>query len=140
MEKLSYIGNVGSGFSAKDQRELLAKFSVLETDESPFEDKINLKGRKATWMQPELICEVHFTEMTKTGSLRHPVFKGLRTDKSALRRSQGRRWWRSLRLSNHRNFGTSTSASSKAGHLEIGGIQVPFTNLEKVYWPESGLH
>ncbi|MCM4161635.1 DNA ligase D [Antarcticibacterium flavum] len=135
-EKLRYIGNVGSGFSAKDQRKLLAKFSVLETDESPFEEKINLKGRKATWMKPVLICEVHFTEWTKTGSLRHPVFKGLRTDKDVPEITREKVVETPPSASPESS--SSGSGSSKAGHLEIGGIQVPFNNLEKIYWPESG--
>ncbi|MDT0651127.1 DNA ligase D [Autumnicola edwardsiae] len=138
-EKLTYIGNCGSGFSASKQRELLKMFKEREIDKNPFGKKINLKGRKPNWIKPDLICEVQFTEWTKSGNMRHPVFKGLRDDKNIPEitgetvvdkptPTEG----------NSEATATSGSASSKAGHLEIGGIQVPFTNLEKVYWPESG--
>jgi bifunctional non-homologous end joining protein LigD len=39
--------------------------------------------RKVTWVKPELVCQVRFTEWTSDGLLRHPVFLGLRRDKSA---------------------------------------------------------
>ncbi|UJH92822.1 non-homologous end-joining DNA ligase [Antarcticibacterium sp. 1MA-6-2] len=81
-EKLTYIGNCGSGFSAAKQKELIKKFRKLEVDDNPFGETINLKGRKPNWMRPELICEVEYTEITNSGHLRHPVFKGLREDKT----------------------------------------------------------
>ena len=36
-----------------------------------------------TWVEPSLVAEIEFTEMTRSGRLRHPVFKGLRQDKAA---------------------------------------------------------
>ncbi len=65
--ELKYIGNCGSGFSAKEQSNLLANFKALQIENSPFKDKINLKGRKPNWLKPELICEVKFSEWTKSG-------------------------------------------------------------------------
>jgi bifunctional non-homologous end joining protein LigD len=39
--------------------------------------------RDVTWLEPDLVCQVRFTEWTDDGSLRHPVFLGLRDDKRA---------------------------------------------------------
>lgn len=136
-EKLTYIGNCGSGFSAAKHKELLEKFRPLEIEESPFEKTINLKGRKAHWLNPQLICEVNFTEWTKTGNMRHPVFKGIRNDKT-LPEITGEKVVEEPTKQNEPAAISSGTGSSKAGHLEIGGIQVPFTNLDKIYWPESG--
>ena len=36
--------------------------------------------RHATWVRPELVCEVDYTEWTREGRLRHPSYKGLRED------------------------------------------------------------
>jgi ATP-dependent DNA ligase len=36
-----------------------------------------------TWVRPELVAQVGFTEWTEQGRLRHPRFQGLRDDKSA---------------------------------------------------------
>jgi bifunctional non-homologous end joining protein LigD len=33
------------------------------------------------WLKPELVCQINFTEWTRDGHLRHPVFLGLREDK-----------------------------------------------------------
>src|SRR4030095_13394313 len=38
---------------------------------------------QATWLKPELVCEVSYTEMTSDGVMRHPSFEGLREDKKA---------------------------------------------------------
>ena len=39
--------------------------------------------RFCKWIEPELVCQVRFTEWTDDGMLRHPVFLGLRHDKAA---------------------------------------------------------
>ena len=46
---------------------------------SPLSEHIKEHG--VTWINPFLIGEFNFTEWTKDGKLRHPRFKGLRTDK-----------------------------------------------------------
>ena len=33
------------------------------------------------WVRPELVCTVKYMMKTESGSLRQPVFKGLREDK-----------------------------------------------------------
>jgi bifunctional non-homologous end joining protein LigD len=79
---LQYAGNVGSGFDAATLRDLKTKLTALETDESPFPPKA-VAGRKHHWVKPKLIAEVSFSEWTSAGSVRHPVFQGLRSDKPA---------------------------------------------------------
>lgn len=39
--------------------------------------------RVAKWVEPVLLAEVEFTEITPDGFVRHPSFKGLREDKAA---------------------------------------------------------
>jgi len=34
-----------------------------------------------TWVEPELVAEVKFTEWTTGGEMRHPAYLGLRKDK-----------------------------------------------------------
>jgi bifunctional non-homologous end joining protein LigD len=79
---LRYAGNVGSGFNAESLRDVTARLKALATDVSPFPPR-SVPGRKHHWVKPELIAEVSFSEWTNTGSVRHPVFQGLRTDKPA---------------------------------------------------------
>ena len=39
---------------------------------------------KAVWLKPMLVCTVRYMEKTATGTLRQPVFKGWRYDKTIL--------------------------------------------------------
>ena len=90
---LQYVGKVGTGFSDKLQKEMIQQMKPLIIDESPFEElpDINKPSRfrpnppkaKATWLKPELVCEVAFTEITTDGVFRHPSFQGMRVDKKA---------------------------------------------------------
>ena len=40
-----------------------------------------MKARLAVYCEPELVCEVSWTEWTREGTLRQPTFKGMRSDK-----------------------------------------------------------
>ena len=128
--ELEYAGNCGSGFSQNAQKELLKKMKKLETDKRPFSSKINTKGRKIHWMKPELICEVKFTEWTDSGSLRHPVYLGLRSDKNPPEITPE---------PNVEEPPENEAEKSGSSNLNVDGISVPISNLEKVFWPESGL-
>src|SRR5690606_39014543 len=126
--QLTYAGNCGSGFNDALQRELLEAFQPYVREKSPFDKKINLKGRKPTWLEPELICEVKFSEWTSSGSMRHPVFKGMRQDKIP------------QEIQPEKVEETPVSekkATNSADTLEVNGFAVPITNLDKIYWPEE---
>lgn len=79
---LRFAGKVGSGFDGADLASLQAQFNQIEIKECPFEPPPpRIVARRAHWVRPELVAQVHFTEWTADGILRHPVFKGLRDDK-----------------------------------------------------------
>ncbi len=80
-KKLTYIGNVGTGFNDKTLKELHRKLQSLVRETSPL-DKAIKPPAATTWVEPELVCNIKFTEMTTDGIVRHPVFLGLRVDKS----------------------------------------------------------
>jgi bifunctional non-homologous end joining protein LigD len=77
-----YAGSVGTGFDAKKLAAIAAKLAPLERETSPFA-KPPKTATKAHWVAPSLVAEVAFTEWTREGSMRHPVFVALRTDKDA---------------------------------------------------------
>ena len=91
--KLIYTGKVGTGFNVKLQQEMMKQFEPLIIKNSPFEGQpdINKPSRfrpnpphaSVTWLRPELVCEVSFTEMTADDVMRHPSFDGMRDDKNA---------------------------------------------------------
>jgi hypothetical protein len=39
--------------------------------------------KRCVWVKPIVVCEVKFTEWTRDDRLRHPVFLGIRNDKSS---------------------------------------------------------
>jgi bifunctional non-homologous end joining protein LigD len=76
---LQYVGEVGSGFSAAELRDLTATLIGLEQPGSPFAGPLPPQvERHARWTRPALAAEVAYAEMTAAGRLRHPVWRGLR--------------------------------------------------------------
>jgi bifunctional non-homologous end joining protein LigD len=82
-DRLRYAGKVGTGFDELALRELAGRMRELRSDSSPFDDPGSIRERDVTWVAPELVAEVGFTEWTRHDRLRHPRFLGLRDDKSA---------------------------------------------------------
>ena len=80
-DRLRYAGKVGTGFARDTLRDLAARLGPLVRDTPPFDDEG--LPRRATWVEPELVAQVAFTEWTGDGRLRHPAFLGLRFDKPA---------------------------------------------------------
>ena len=78
---LQYVGHTGTGFDAESLEELHAKLLPLATKENPFGKKIPVNNT-VTWVTPKLVANIHYTEVTKIGIMRHPVFHGLRIDKT----------------------------------------------------------
>ena len=79
--KLRYAGKVGTGFTRATLHELAAALKPLRRDGSPFADEV--RERDVTWVEPELVAQIGFSEWTRDGRLRHPRFLGLRDDKAA---------------------------------------------------------
>lgn len=80
--QLVYIGHSGSGIDDANLQLLYDRFQALVTKECPFAvvPKTNMP---VTWLKPQLVCEVKYTEWTEGKNLRHPIFMGLRDDKVA---------------------------------------------------------
>lgn len=79
--RLRYAGKVGTGYTGTTLATLMAKFAPLARPSSPFADAP--RERSVTWLEPALVAQVGFTELTDDGRLRHPTFLGLRDDKAA---------------------------------------------------------
>lgn len=82
--ELIYAGKVGTGFDRAMLRELGAEMRRRERSTRPFAGDDKIPGiRSATWVEPELVAQIGFTEWTSDGRLRHPRFLGMRDDKDA---------------------------------------------------------
>ncbi|WET67236.1 DNA ligase D [Sphingobacterium sp.] len=164
-KKLIYTGKVGTGFSAKLQQELMAQFKPLVTKNSPFDDEpdINKSSRfrpspphaAVTWLHPNLVCEVSFTEMTVDGVMRHPSFDGMRNDKNAKKvileeeqsaidiideqskEGDGMRKNSKEGSSDKKNYKTMLNSKDKTQVHKVNGHELKFTNLDKLFWPDE---
>lgn len=116
--KLTYIGHSGGGFSDEGLRDLYARMLPLITETSPLKEKVPINS-PITWVKPKLVCEIKFTEWTKDGRMRHPIFVGLREDKSE-REVVKEVKEKEIQFTNTRKE------------------KLKYTNLDKVYWPHEG--
>jgi bifunctional non-homologous end joining protein LigD len=93
--KLLCSGKVGTGFNDALLKSLADQFKSIPSKECPFanlpEKSSGRYGagitvaemKRCRWLKPKLVCQIKFSEWTRDGKLRQPVFLGLRDDKSA---------------------------------------------------------
>jgi bifunctional non-homologous end joining protein LigD len=79
---LVYAGAVGAGFNGRTLADMLERLKPLGIDQRPFKNPTE-NDRRAHWVKPVLLAEVTFSEWTKDGHVRHPVFHSVRSDKPA---------------------------------------------------------
>jgi bifunctional non-homologous end joining protein LigD len=82
-QQLIFAGGVGSGLNEEQLDLLTGELGKRERPDSPFDRGAprGPKARFAVFCEPELVCEVAWTEWTDEGTLRQPAFKGMRDDK-----------------------------------------------------------
>ncbi len=78
-----YAGRVGTGMDDDELHLLRKRLAKLERKTSPLIDVGQGAGRDVHWVRPSMVVEVSFTEWTRDGLLRHPVYHGIREDKPA---------------------------------------------------------
>jgi len=160
--KLRYTGKIGTGFSHKLQTEMMTKFKKFVTNKNPFdiEPDVNKPSRfrpnppkaTVTWLKPELVCEVSYTEVTSDGVMRHPSFEGMRDDKNATevkaekakpvgqvvkKENSVLHKKNIIRPTNGKELKTLVNPSEKQQVKKISGKELTFTNLHKIYWPKE---
>jgi bifunctional non-homologous end joining protein LigD len=124
---LRYAGRVGSGFSDAELQKTRARLEAIRRDAPACSGPVP-KGRENVWVEPRLVCEVRYLERTREGLLRQPVFLRFRDDKGPeVRARPGGAGEPSPPL--------PPPAPRKPPAAER---KVPFSNLDKVFWPEEG--
>lgn len=82
--ELRYAGKVGTGFTATTLQSIHARLKPLEIAKSAFaRPPTGAEARGVHWLEPTLLAEVAYAQMTREGIVRHSVFHGLRDDKPA---------------------------------------------------------
>jgi bifunctional non-homologous end joining protein LigD len=132
--KLTYVGKVGTGFSAKLIQELMKRMKPLAVDKAPVEiPRADRKG--AHYIRPELVAEIAFTEFTDDGILRHPSFIGLREDKPASEVvvEEPKKLKAAEKKPNRK------SSKKKPAHASAEDFGIEISSPERVIFPELGL-
>lgn len=82
---LRYVGSVGTGFNAKTLKEMQERLARLSVSECPFASESLRDSRRdvrqASWVDPALVVTVEFRQLTGSGKLRAPSYKGIREDR-----------------------------------------------------------
>jgi bifunctional non-homologous end joining protein LigD len=156
-----HIGVVGTGFNNRVQTEILEKLKPYITKECPFavEPEYNKPSRfrpnppkaTVTWVKPVVVAEISYRELTKEGVLRHPSFKGLREDKSAkevvrevpaqttqlVKEEKTLADKKLVTAPGKKERKTLLNPTEETQVRSIGGHELKFTNLSKIYWPKE---
>ena len=151
--KLHYLGKVGTGFSVRSQKEILQKMKPLVRKTNPFSASIDVNKpsrfrqaplhAKVTWLKPELVAEVSYTELTADRIMRHPSFKGLREDKRAIQVVEEKQ----ITVSTKKKTNVM-KAQQKPGKEFLSKTQetqtkvvskreLTFSNTQKLFWPKE---
>lgn len=111
---LIYVGHTGGGFDAKLLEQVHAEMEPHIQQKCPFE-KVPKPNAPVTWLKPKLVCEISFTQWTREGIARNPIFEGLRMDKKP---KEVKREMPEVESKKEANEGQ-------------------FSNLDKIYWPKE---
>jgi bifunctional non-homologous end joining protein LigD len=145
--KFIYAGNAGTGFNQQSLKELYDLLQPLVQNKSPFAEKVK-NNSSATWVKPEIICEVKYSEVTADGKFRHPVFLHLRNDKTIdeiiLENIETEK---PVEKKSAEKKSVSKKSSLKKKEITkdtdkiytFGKDKIKVTNVGKVYFPEEGI-
>jgi bifunctional non-homologous end joining protein LigD len=125
--ELRYVGNVGTGFDDAEIQRLLKLLRPLHRTTSPFRVSPKMpRVRKGDvqWVEPQLVAEVSFGEWTHDGHVRHPVYQGLREDKTADEVVEEP---------------VAPLEDELPSEIRKGKRVLKLSNLDKLFWPDEGI-
>jgi bifunctional non-homologous end joining protein LigD len=134
--KLAFAGKVGTGFTTKQRAELMRELAKDAIDAPAVAGAPRM--RDATWVEPRLVGQVQFTEMTADGRLRHPSFQGLRADKAPHETELEEPAPPPKRTSRRERSPKAADPAHVAAAEPQGPVTVKLTSPDKVLYPADG--
>lgn len=128
--RLHLAGSVGSGLSDDLREALLVRLHPLERPTPPLDGDLSLPrtlAGRVRWVEPELEVEVSFSEWTRAGRLRQPVFLGLVQSTAPLPESAGE------------PSPAPVDRLAMATEVRRGRRVLRLSNLDKLFWPDEGI-
>lgn len=136
--ELVYIGDVGTGFSQQERKQLQGRLQELERPRHPFavtpprEDIV-----RARWVDPVLVGEVQYRQFTRgEGRLRHTSWRGLRQDRDVAEVIAPHA--DAHRPTPTRDDPPAARRLPQRVPVQVGSRRLTLSNLEKVLYPETG--
>jgi bifunctional non-homologous end joining protein LigD len=159
--RFRFVTPVGTGFNKKMQEEIIKKLEPFETKTCPFAEvpeynkpsrfRPNPPKATVTWVKPKLVAEISYREMTKSGAVRQPSFKGLREDKKptevirevakttdSLLKEHSLVKQKIITAPPKKERKTLLNPKDETQTRAIGAHEIKFTNLSKLFWPKEG--
>ena len=126
--RLTYAGRVGSGFTAKQLKEVAGQLEGAKRPTPPCEGPVP-KDKETTWVEPALVVEVRYKEWTQEALLRQPVFLRFRDDKPLTE----------CEMPGVGNGEKGVGEEAPSPHSPVPAPrEVVFSNLDKNFWPGEG--
>ena len=155
-----FVTPVGTGFNKTMQQEIIDKLRPYETTQCPFSTipeynkpsrfRPNPPKATVTWVKPKLVAEISYREETKGGAFRQPSFKGLREDKNPnavikevpinttkLVKEHKLVKQNIIKAPPKKERKTLLNPREETQTRVIGGHELRFTNLSKIFWPKE---
>jgi len=156
----NFVTPVGTGFNRKMQDDIIKQLRPYETSQCPFSavPEYNKPSRfrpnppkaSVTWVKPTLVAEIAYREETSGGAIRQPSFKGLRQDKKPaevvrevaidtkkLVKKHSLTKQNIIKAPPKKERKTLLNPKEETQTRIIGGHELRFTNLSKIFWPKE---
>jgi len=134
-----YMGRVGTGFNQKSAAELLRKLKPIERSSSPYAQSEQVpRARGIHWVEPKVVAEVEFSNITADGVLRQASYKGIREDKPAASiRPDAERAAETAMPKSKAKSQPNPKPAAVSGKRDAIVSGITITNSSKVLWPET---
>jgi len=129
--ELMYVGHSGTGFNKTLLKELYNKFQPYIMDVNPFGKWVPVNN-DVTWLRPHFVANIRYSELTRERIMRHPVFQGLREDKTIEDMKKG-----NTSLENKTASTVDNNKDKNVQSEQSIKTKVELTHLDKMYWPKE---
>jgi bifunctional non-homologous end joining protein LigD len=141
--KLRFVGHTGSGFDFVQLDEVYSKLKAMRIEKRPV-DYVPYTNRDPTWIRPELVAEVKFSDWTEEKIMRAPIFLRFREDKAPKDcLIEGERPTEKV-LEKPVKDGKSKMPKEESLLYEQANsdstYSSSFSNLDKIFWDKTSTH
>ena len=135
--KFRFVGHTGSGFDFIQLDEIYKMLQALRVDKCPI-DYVPYTNREPTWVRPELVAEIKFSDWTSEKIMRAPIFLRFREDKAPKDcLIEGEKLTEKLVEPVKAEFKEEKLVNKPVNR---NNTSISFSNLDKVFWDKTSTH